>query len=428
MTCPLPTLQPIHKHPHNHPTTQLHIASTTIPPHLLPADPYDWHTPHTLTWTTNETTILGWGTTIRILLDSADRFTHAHTILTSLLPHSPNAIAFTSFTFDANTPGSRIIIPQLTLHITNNQSRLTAIAPNPHQATQTLHTALEHITNNQHPYPAHTNPNPHDTTNGIPTHTHTPAPDQNTYKHTITQALNHIHSGHIKKVVLARAIDTTLTEKTISPTLRTLRDTQPGCYIFSIDGLFGASPELLAAQHGQHITSRVLAGTRQTSEHSTEELTTSEKDTREHAYAAQSVHDALSQLCTTIHIQGPHPLRLADVTHLATDITGQLHNPTNIITLAEKLHPTAAVCGTPTTQALEIIRELENLDRGRYAGPIGWVDGDGNGELALALRCAQWHSDSTLRLFAGAGIVTGSDPDAELAETTIKLQAVRRAL
>nr|MBA3488995.1 chorismate-binding protein [Longispora sp. (in: high G+C Gram-positive bacteria)] len=115
------------------------------------------------------------------------------------------------------------------------------------------------------------------------------------------------------------------------------------------------------------------------------------------------------------------------VLHLATEITGRLHDGSTVLELAGALHPTAAVCGTPTGASRDVIRELEGFDRGRYAGPVGWMDADGDGEWGIALRCAEV-SGSRLRLFAGCGIVAGSDPDAELAEAQAKFAAVREAL
>jgi menaquinone-specific isochorismate synthase len=125
----------------------------------------------------------------------------------------------------------------------------------------------------------------------------------------------------------------------------------------------------------------------------------------------------------------PSILRLPNVTHLASDITGVLdsHDPPSLLRLTGAVHPTAAVGGTPTEPALELIAELEDMDRGRYAGPVGWIDGNGDGELGLALRCAQL-SGSTARLFGGGGIVADSDPDVEVAEAAAKMLAVQSAL
>jgi menaquinone-specific isochorismate synthase len=121
-------------------------------------------------------------------------------------------------------------------------------------------------------------------------------------------------------------------------------------------------------------------------------------------------------------------VRLANVQHLQTDVTGRLANGETALDLAAALHPTAAVCGTPTVRARSVIRELEGMDRGRYAGPVGWIDSRGDGAFGIALRCAQIEDGHSLRMYAGCGLVEGSDPAAELAESQTKLLAMREAL
>jgi len=152
------------------------------------------------------------------------------------------------------------------------------------------------------------------------------------------------------------------------------------------------------------------------------------KDLEEHEYAVHSVARALAAHCTDLSVPTrPHVLRLANVQHLATDVTGSLADDAPVLALAAALRPTAAVCGTPTERAFAMIRELEGMDRGRYAGPVGWFDSRGDGEFGIALRCAQV-SPEGLRLFAGCGIVAGSDPDSELAESRAKFVPIREAL
>jgi menaquinone-specific isochorismate synthase len=154
----------------------------------------------------------------------------------------------------------------------------------------------------------------------------------------------------------------------------------------------------------------------------------SPKDREEHAYAAHSSADALRPHCSDLTLPDePTVLVLPNVVHLATEITGTLRSGACALELAGLLHPTAAVCGTPTAAAARVIADLEGMDRGRYAGPVGWMDAAGDGEWGIALRCAQVDG-SQLRLFAGCGIVAGSDPDAELAETRAKFLAVRDTL
>jgi menaquinone-specific isochorismate synthase len=157
-------------------------------------------------------------------------------------------------------------------------------------------------------------------------------------------------------------------------------------------------------------------------------LTGSDKDREEHDYAARSAAEALRPYCDRLSVPDePTVLALPNVTHLATEVTGTLHTELPALELAGLLHPTAAVCGTPTPAAARLIAELEGMDRGRYAGPVGWMDVHGDGEWGIALRCAQVDG-ARLRLFAGCGIVAGSDPTVELAEAEAKFLAVRRAL
>ena len=170
-------------------------------------------------------------------------------------------------------------------------------------------------------------------------------------------------------------------------------------------------------------------------------LLASAKNTEEHAYAATGVREALAPLCERLAAD-PRPflLRLANVQHLATAVTGTLAparrpirpagrpgSAPSALAVAAALHPTAAVCGTPTDAAMELIRELEGMDRGRYAGPVGWVDARGNGEWGIAMRCAEIDGPRA-RLFAGCGIVSGSDPAAELAEAQTKFRPMQDAL
>ncbi|BDZ45604.1 hypothetical protein GCM10025866_15130 [Naasia aerilata] len=154
----------------------------------------------------------------------------------------------------------------------------------------------------------------------------------------------------------------------------------------------------------------------------------SAKDLDEHEYAVVSVLSALAPFVHDVWASpAPFPLRLPNVWHLASDVEGQLAGGTSVLRLLEALHPTAAVAGSPTDEALDLIRELEPFDRGRYAGPVGWVDAAGDGEWAVALRSAQVEADGRVTAYAGAGIVAGSDPDRELAETSLKLRPITDA-
>jgi menaquinone-specific isochorismate synthase len=184
------------------------------------------------------------------------------------------------------------------------------------------------------------------------------------------------------------------------------------------------------------VTSRVLAGTiRPTGDDDRDlalaaSLARSSKDLEEHEYAVRSVADALVPHCTSMNVpEAPFVLHLPNVMHLATDVAGVVHDAATVssLQLAEALHPSAAVGGTPTAVATALISEIEQMDRGRYAGPVGWMDATGDGEWGIALRSASIDGP-TVRLFAGCGIVADSDPEAELAESQAKFVPVRDAL
>jgi len=209
------------------------------------------------------------------------------------------------------------------------------------------------------------------------------------------------------------------------------------CWTYVIDGLIGATPEMLVRLEARLATSRVLAGTiRRTGDEIGDlalaaALAKSSKDLDEHEYAVLSVARALAPYCSGMNVpDAPYVLELPNVLHLATDVTAVADRGASSLTLAAALHPSAAVCGTPTDAAKVTIAELEHLDRERYAGPVGWIDASGDGEWAIALRCGQISETDPrqIRLFAGCGIVAGSDPAAELAEAGAKLVPMRDAL
>ena len=252
--------------------------------------------------------------------------------------------------------------------------------------------------------------------------------------------MDRIKAGLLQKVVLARDLHASVSgpidERLL---LGRLADRYPDCYTFACGGLVGATPELLIKRQGLQISSLVLAGTAPRGNNPARDaalgtaLLASAKDTEEHGYAAAGVRESLAPLCDELTV-APRPalLRLANVQHLATTISGRLAvgadgTSPSVLALADALHPTAAVCGTPAETAMELIRELEGMDRGRYAGPVGWVDSAGNGEWCIALRCAELKG-TRARLFAGGGIVADSDPAAELAETQAKFRPMQSAL
>lgn len=251
----------------------------------------------------------------------------------------------------------------------------------------------------------------------------------------VAEAVRRIRAGELAKVVLARDLVAELDEPLdVRSALTRLAERYPSCWTFHVDGLFGATPEMLTRRERGLVTSRVLAGTiRRTGDDAHDlalaaALARSSKDLEEHEFAVRSVADALAPYCTSMNVpESPFVLHLPNVMHLATDVTGVLDGDASSLGLASALHPSAAVGGTPTTEAVALIAELEQMDRGRYAGPVGWMDADGDGEWGIALRAAEYEG-SRVRLFAGCGIVAESDPESELAEAAAKFVPVRDAL
>jgi menaquinone-specific isochorismate synthase len=238
-------------------------------------------------------------------------------------------------------------------------------------------------------------------------------------------------------VVLARDLVATAAEPIdVRWPLHRLSVAYRSCWTYHIDGLLGATPELLVRRERDLVTSRVLAGTIQITGDDTHDLAQagalarSSKDLEEHEYAVRSVAHALAPHCQSMNVpETPFVLHLPNVMHLATDVTGVIDasDSASSLALAAALHPSAAVGGTPTDLAVEAIADLEGMSRGRYSGPVGWLDANGDGEWGIALRCGVV-SGSQVRLFAGGGIVAGSDPEAEFAETQAKFVPVRDAL
>ncbi|MEI2712008.1 MAG: isochorismate synthase [Nocardioides sp.] len=253
----------------------------------------------------------------------------------------------------------------------------------------------------------------------------------------VAEGVARIQAGSLEKVVLARDLIATASAPIdVRWPLAQLATSYPMCWTFHVDGLFGATPEMLVRRERGLVTSRVLAGTiRRTGDDAHDlglaaALARSSKDLEEHEYAVRSVADALEPHCSSMNVpEAPFVLHLPNVMHLASDVAGVVHDAATVssLQLASALHPSAAVGGTPTPDATALISEIEGMDRGRYAGPVGWIDAAGDGEWGIALRSAEVSGD-TVRLFAGCGIVASSDPEAELAESQAKFVPVRDSL
>lgn len=268
-----------------------------------------------------------------------------------------------------------------------------------------------------------------------------PEPPPAEYERAVHRALLRLAETPLAKVVLARTLHVACEDPVDVPRLlRTLAAGDPRGHAFAVSAperetLVGVSPELLVSRRGRAVVSHPLAGSAARSHDPAEDQTRaaalldSAKDLREHAIVVEAVAEALSPYCARLEVpRGPALVATATMWHLGTRVTGYLDDPdVDALTLARALHPTPAVCGTPTALAREAIAELEPFDRGLYGGAVGWCDGTGDGEWAVALRCAEVRDDG-LRLFAGAGIVPGSAPADELAETTAKFRTMLRAL
>ena len=260
------------------------------------------------------------------------------------------------------------------------------------------------------------------------------------WRSAVNASVTKIKEGELEKVVLARDL-IAHADKEINPAalIQSLETEYPSTWLFLVDNLIGATPELLVRLSKSLVTSRVLAGTiRRTGDEERDfalagSLAKSSKDLEEHEYAVRSVAEALEPFASSTNVpDAPFVLHLPNVMHLATDVTGVINDSAtkvDIFKLISALHPSAAVCGTPTDVARDVITELESMNRARYAGPVGWIDAHGDGEMGIALRCGQIAEDRrSIRLFAGCGIVAGSSAEQELAESQAKLLPMRSAL
>jgi isochorismate synthase len=281
-----------------------------------------------------------------------------------------------------------------------------------------------------------------------------PAPGE--YERGVSRVLRRMADGELSKVVLARSLELSAGEPIdVRGVLRNLALADPASYTFAVDlprrgedgtrdsfgpqpplrrTFLGASPELLVSRRGRWVRSNPMAGSRPRSADPVEdrrrafELSSSDKDHREHAAVVDAVVQALRPFCRDLEVSAPSVISTAAMWHLATEITGELRDPaTSSLELADALHPTPAVCGTPVQRAREVIAETEPFERGYYAGMVGWCDAAGDGEWVVAIRCADIEDDS-LRLYAGAGIVEGADPAEELAETSAKFRTALSAM
>ncbi|MCA6090791.1 isochorismate synthase DhbC [Streptomyces sp. SCA3-4] len=268
-----------------------------------------------------------------------------------------------------------------------------------------------------------------------------PVPEPAGYGRAVAEAVRRMRSGEFSKVVLARTLELRSSRDLDLPTLlQRLARRDPTGYTFAVPSgpgrtLLGASPELLVSRRGGRIVANPLAGSTPRSADLAEDvrraaaLLESAKDLHEHAVVVDAVREALAPYCRTLDVPvRPTLVRTATMWHLSTTVVGEPADPAvSALELACALHPTPAVCGTPTATARDVIDELEPFDRGAYTGMVGWSDASGDGEWVVTLRCAEAEG-RTLRLFAGAGVVEQSSPEAETAETGAKFQTFLQAV
>jgi menaquinone-specific isochorismate synthase len=413
---------------------RLYVRSLAVP------DPGDLlgHLPQpdAVAWVHHGAGLVGWGEAARVTLPAGeDRFTAGEKWHRSLFDaadiddqvrvRGSGPVAFGTFTFDASSEGSVLIVPRVLLgRDGHGRAWLTTVTEEREPDLRTLG------------WPVAPQSLLAASPAGVRWHDGSlPGPQ---WEQAVAEAVAAIKAGRLRKVVLAQDQFATASDPIdVRALLRRLATRYPDCFTFACDGMMGATPELLIRQTGREVSALVLAGTIPRGGDPAEDealgtaLLASAKNTEEHAYAVASMREALEPLCDELDSQ-PRPtlIKLPNLQHLGTWVRATLAaggTPRSALALAAAVHPTAAVCGTPTSVALELIRELEHMDRERYAGPVGWVDADGNGEWGIALRCAQL-SGRTARLFAGCGIVAGSDPGAELAEAQVKFRPMRGAL
>jgi menaquinone-specific isochorismate synthase len=381
-----------------------------------------------LAWIRRDEGFVAWGTAVRLDPGTGpDRFDRADAALRRLAADAvvrddvgrpgTGLVAFGSFTFHDGAPGSVLLVPRVVVGRRDGITWCTTIDPADAAAVPGPRAEPPPEVRRDRPrYAGSTNPDVH-------------------WLDAVATAVARIRAGALDKVVLARDHAVWSREPFDALDLaRRLTARFPRCHTFVVEGLVGATPELLVGRRGDAVVSRALAGTIGRSDDEVEDATlgarllASDKDRWEHRLAAESVEAVLGAHCTDlVHEPEPRLLRLDNVQHLATTYRGRLTSGASSLALAGALHPTAAVGGTPRDRAIALIRELEGMDRGRYAAPIGWTDAAGDGEWGIALRCAEL-AGARARLFAGVGVVAASLPEAELEETRLKLLAMQAAL
>ncbi|MGM9473732.1 isochorismate synthase [Pseudarthrobacter sp. YS3] len=434
-----------------------------------------------LCWTRREAGLVGFGEIARFTATGPERFLEAdiwwrHLVLEANITDSvelpgTGPVAFGSFAFSKKSPfESRLIVPEIVVGVRDGQYWLTQLTFDDGELSREgALTALAGWLSGGNPGdtltfgdgPASAVPSGGDGTSAAGSRKgggavvrpsplaagatlHTGSLSEEDWMAAVAAGVAEIRTGALEKLVLARDIVATLPAGvSAAKVLRELALRYRECWTYGVDGLVGATPEMLIQVEGRTAQARVLAGTLDRRDAHGEDgipmdyaervLAGSEKQRHEHEIAIQSLTSQLAPFSEAMNAHDePFILELPNVWHLASDVKAELaevegHVPT-CLALINALHPTAAVCGTPTLVAGALIRKLEHLDRGPYAGPVGWLDAAGNGEWGIALRGAVIEDLHTVRLYAGCGIVDGSQPEAELAETWAKFRPMLESL
>lgn len=405
-----------------------------------------------LCWTRREAGLVGFGEIARFTATGPERFLEAdiwwrHLVLEADITDAvewpgTGPVAFGSFAFSkVSAHESRLIVPEIVVGLRDGRAWLTQMTFDDVELTEAgARAALAgwlDVPDAGAPAPS----------SGSPAREATLATGslgEMAWMGAVAAGVAEIRTGALEKLVLARDIVATVPDGVnAAEILRQLAVRYRECWTYGVDGLVGSTPEMLIQVEGRTAQARVLAGTLDRRdaegmagsplEFAERVLAGSEKQRHEHDIAIQSLTTQLAPFSEAMNAHSePFILELPNVWHLASDVKAELaevegHVPT-CLALINALHPTAAVCGTPTTVAGALIRRLEHLDRGPYAGPVGWLDAAGNGEWGIALRGAVIESPRTVRLYAGCGVVEGSVPEAELAETWAKFRPMLESL
>ena len=399
-----------------------------------------------LVWTRQGNGLVGLGSVARVKTRGEDRFLQARnwfsdvveraTVIDPINRPGSGPVAFGAFSFSyTSCYESRLVVPEIIFGKDGDKSWIT-LTSSTLPATElsyefAMHRAQQLLAEASFAGAAHGSISllPGQLTAGA-------------YLEAVSEALEVLEGEQISKLVLSRdVIARSSGGIDLADVLQELIKGYDNCWTYAVDGLVGATPEMLVRVTNGKAEARVLAGTldRATApvgdtNYPHRELFEDPKQRVEHQLAIDSLTLALDPISHGMSApEQPFILELPNVWHLASDVSAQLRPGSNgrfpsALDIAEAFHPTAAVCGTPTKEAGVALRELEGLDRGPYAGPVGWIDSRGDGEFGIALRGGVLEDESTMRLYAGCGIVTGSDPESELAESWAKMRPMLQAL